>query len=72
MRLKNPEKVQEAIQYTGYSRRGFARKIKISEVTLGKVLDGQHEVLPQTARKVASGLGDEIKTIFFADSVGKS
>ncbi|ANZ58059.1 hypothetical protein BGL34_02000 [Fructilactobacillus lindneri] len=65
LKLKDPEKVRKAVSLEGYSINGFARKINSNPGYIGKILYGKKDPYPPLAKKIADGLGVEIKDIFF-------
>ncbi|VDG18735.1 hypothetical protein [Lactobacillus lindneri] [Lactiplantibacillus mudanjiangensis] len=70
--LKDSAQLRKDIALNGYSIRGYARSIKISEPYLSAIINEQRTPSPRTAGKIADGLNQKIDDIFFAASVHKS
>ncbi|USS87314.1 helix-turn-helix domain-containing protein [Fructilactobacillus hinvesii] len=65
LRLKDAEAVRREISLRGDSINSFARKINSNPGYIGKVLDGKRDPYPPLAKKIADGLGMDIRDLFF-------
>jgi transcriptional regulator with XRE-family HTH domain len=70
--LVNPDDFQKRIMISGYSMRGFARKIGISSPYIIQIANGSRNPGPKIAKKIVEGLGAEYDEIFFVKSACKS
>ncbi len=67
LKLKDPKQTSRQLSLLGYSVNGFARAINSNPGYIGKVLAGKRHPYPPLAKKIALGLGVEIKDIFLVD-----
>lgn len=72
MRLINPESLRFLIANKGYSIRGFADYINVSNAYLSDILNLKKEPSASIAGKIANGLDVSVDDIFFAHYVNKS
>lgn len=62
--LKSQVIFKEALIKLGFSKRGFARFIGVSEATLIQISNGKQSPRPETARKICKALNVEFDEIF--------
>lgn len=71
MKLKNAEYLRKKINLNGYSIADYASFLGISRGYLYNIIGNKRTPSPSLARKIANGLGLQLKDIFFADIVHK-
>lgn len=64
IQLKSQDTFQYSIIKLGFSKRGFARSIGVSEATLIQISNGKQSPRPDTAKKICSALDVEFDEIF--------
>lgn len=72
LRVKDSEKLKKMIALNGDSYRTYADRIGVSYGYLSLIINQQVQPSPITAKKVATGIGKNVKDIFFATDVRKS
>jgi transcriptional regulator with XRE-family HTH domain len=58
------QRLREERQLRGWSQRDLARETGVNTDTISGVETGQHEPRPSTLRKLAEGLGIEVRDLF--------
>lgn len=70
--FRDRRKVLLAIAQSGYSLRGFADKIGISQGYLSQLLKGDKTPSPTVAYKIAKGLETDVTDVFLFKVIDKS
>lgn len=64
IQLKSQDAFRQELIKLGFSKRGFARSIGVSEATLIQISNGKQSHRPETAKKICSALNVEFDEIF--------
>lgn len=64
IRLKSRRGFSQKLIKLGFSKRGFARTIGLSEATLIQISNGKQSPRPETARKICEALKVDFDAIF--------
>lgn len=64
IQLKSQGGFNQELIKRGFSKRGFARSIGVSEATLIQISNGKQSPRPETAKKICSALDVEFDSIF--------
>jgi transcriptional regulator with XRE-family HTH domain len=66
------QRLKEERQLRGWSQRDLARETGVNTDTISGIETGQHEPRPSTLRKLAEGLGVEVRDLFLEPSLPKA
>ena len=66
------QRVKEERQFKGWSQRDLARETGVNTDTISGIETGQHEPRPSTLRKLAEGLGVEVRDLFMEPVLPKA
>jgi transcriptional regulator with XRE-family HTH domain len=66
------QRLKEERQLRGWSQRDLARETGVNTDTISGIETGQHEPRPSTLRKLAEGLGVEVRDLFIEPALGKA
>jgi transcriptional regulator with XRE-family HTH domain len=66
------QRVKEERQFRGWSQRDLARETGVNTDTISGIETGQHEPRPSTMRKLAEGLGIEVRDLFMEPVLPKA
>jgi transcriptional regulator with XRE-family HTH domain len=66
------QRVKEERQLRGWSQRDLARETGVNTDTISGIETGQHEPRPSTMRKLAEGLGIEVRDLFMEPALPKA
>ena len=66
------QRVKEERQFKGWSQRDLARETGVNTDTISGIETGQHEPRPSTLRKLAEGLGIEVRDLFMEPVLPKA
>jgi transcriptional regulator with XRE-family HTH domain len=66
------QRLREERQLRGWSQRDLARETRVNTDTISGIETGQHEPRPSTLRKLAEGLGIEVRDLFAEGAVPKA
>ena len=66
------ERLKEERQLRGWSQRDLARETGVNTDTISGIETGQHEPRPSTLRKLAEGLGIEVRDFFMEPALPKA
>jgi transcriptional regulator with XRE-family HTH domain len=64
-------RLKEERQLRGWSQRDLARETRVNTDTISGIETGQHEPRPSTLRKLAGGLGIEVRDLFAEPALPK-
>jgi transcriptional regulator with XRE-family HTH domain len=65
-------RLREERQFRGWSQRDLARETGVNTDTISGIETGQHEPRPSTMRKLAEGLGIEVRDLFIEPALPKA
>jgi transcriptional regulator with XRE-family HTH domain len=65
-------RLKEERQFRGWSQRDLARETGVNTDTISGIETGQHEPRPSTLRKLAEGLGIEVRDLFMEPALPKA
>jgi transcriptional regulator with XRE-family HTH domain len=65
------QRLKEERQLRGWSQRDLARETGVNTDTISGIETGQHEPRPSTLRKLAAGLGLEVRDLFTEPALPK-
>jgi transcriptional regulator with XRE-family HTH domain len=65
-------RLREERQFRGWSQRDLARETGVNTDTISGIETGQHEPRPSTLRKLAEGLGIEVRDLFMEPALPKA
>jgi transcriptional regulator with XRE-family HTH domain len=66
------QRLKEERQLRGWSQRDLARQTGVNTDTISGIETGQHEPRPSTLRKLAEGLGVEVRNLFLEPALPKA
>jgi transcriptional regulator with XRE-family HTH domain len=66
------QRLKEERQFRGWSQRDLARETGVNTDTISGIETGQHEPRPSTLRKLAEGLGIEVRDLFMEPALPKA
>lgn len=66
------QRLREERQLRGWSQRDLARETGVNTDTISGIETSQHEPRPSTLRKLAEGLGIEVRDLFAEPALGKA
>jgi transcriptional regulator with XRE-family HTH domain len=66
------QRLKEERQFRGWSQRDLARETGVNTDTISGIETGQHEPRPSTLRKLAEGLGIEVRDLFMEAALPKA
>jgi transcriptional regulator with XRE-family HTH domain len=66
------QRLREERQLRGWSQRDLARETGVNTDTISGIETGQHEPRPSTLRKLAGGLGIEVRDLFAEPALPKA
>jgi transcriptional regulator with XRE-family HTH domain len=66
------QRLKEERQLRGWSQRDLARETGVNTDTISGIETGQHEPRPSTLRKLAEGLGIEVRDLFMELTLPKA
>lgn len=66
------QRLKEERQLRGWSQRDLARETGVNTDTISGIETGQHEPRPSTLRKLAEGLGIEVRDLFMDSALPKA
>jgi transcriptional regulator with XRE-family HTH domain len=66
------QRLREERQLKGWSQRDLARETGVNTDTISGIETGQHEPRPSTLRKLAEGLGIEVRDLFMEPALPKA
>ena len=66
------QRLKEERQFRGWSQRDLARETGVNTDTISGLETGQHEPRPSTLRKLAEGLGIEVRDLFMEPALPKA
>jgi transcriptional regulator with XRE-family HTH domain len=66
------QRLKEERQLRGWSQRDLARETRVNTDTISGIETGQHEPRPSTLRKLAEGLGIQVRDLFAEPALPKA
>jgi transcriptional regulator with XRE-family HTH domain len=66
------QRLKEERQLRGWSQRDLARETQVNTDTISGIETGQHEPRPSTLRKLAEGLGIQVRDLFAEPALPKA
>jgi len=66
------QRLREERQFRGWSQRDLARETGVNTDTISGIETGAHEPRPSTLRKLAEGLGIEVRDLFMEPALPKA